>query len=196
MDSRDVSADLRRAQRAIELARQAEELARLAAERAERAVRRYAPQRPEVLSPNFDRIAEAHRRAERCQRTAARVYRSFARRLTGYLTLDQSEALPPDFMAAVAGAARWQGAVLTLTDHSGTERLVAASDATARRAHEVEMTVAEGPSLEAMHTAVPVVGGVLLERRWPRYGPIARDLGVQVVAATPSPWARTAWAVH
>lgn len=190
MDSRDVSADLRRAQRAIELARQAEELARLAAERAERAeraVRRYARRRPEVLSPNFDRIAEAHRRAERCQRTAARVYRSFARRLTGYLTLAQSEALPPDFMAAVAGAARWQSAVLTLTDHSGTERLVAASDATARRAHEVEMTVAEGPSLEAMHTAVPVVGCVPLERRWPRYGPIARDLGVQVVAATPLP---------
>ena len=47
------------------------------------------------------------------------------------------------------------------------------------------MTVAEGPSFEAMHEAVPIVRGDLLESRWPRYGPIARDLGVQVVAAAP-----------
>jgi hypothetical protein len=189
MGSPDYAEDLRRARHAIELAKRSEKLARLAAERADRADRQHAlGRRPAGPSPGYERIAEAHRRAEECQRRTAEIYRSHARHLVRHLNLGHPEGLPPSFMAAVADAASWHGAVLALTDPSGTERLVAASDSTARRAHELEMTVAEGPSLEAMTTAVPVIGGALLERRWPRYGPLARDLGVQVVAATPLPF--------
>ena len=161
-------------------------MARRAAERAANAEGRAAMLGADSAhAGRFAEIAAMHRRAEKTQRTAARLHRAHARRLALWAARDYPDSVPPAFMQAVAGATRWQAAVLTLSDRSGSERLVAASDATARRAHELEMMVAQGPSLEAMHDQVPMVCGELLERRWPRFGPLARSLGVETVAAAP-----------
>jgi len=68
---------------------------------------------------------------------------------------------------------------------SGREALVAASDARARRAHELQVVLAEGPTVEAAAGRTSIAYGYELERRWPRFGEVAFGLGVEAVAAIP-----------
>ena len=98
---------------------------------------------------------------------------------------DAAVLLRPVLMTAVANTAGWHGAVLSLSDRRGGEKLVAASDATARRAHELEVALAEGPSRDVALGQKPMARGVELERRWPRFGPAVGELGVRAVAAVP-----------
>lgn len=126
-----------------------------------------------------------HRRSEACQRAAEKMHLDFSRRLTRWAFRDDADVLlRPVLMTAVASTAGWHGAVLSLRDLSG-EKLVAASDATARRAHELEVTLNEGPSREALMGGQPVACGDELDRRWPRYAPAVIELGVRAVAAVP-----------
>ena len=131
-------------------------------------------------------MAARQRETEACHRAAERMHDLFARRLEKWaVRQDRSLMLRPALMAAVANAAGWQGAVLTLWRGRPAERLVAASDATARQAHELEVTLAEGPSWDAVEGVEPAARGPELDRRWPRYGPAVKQLGVRAVAAVP-----------
>jgi len=135
-----------------------------------------------------ERLAAAHRGSELRQREAARLHRRFARMMTSWaLSADEGAVSPPRpvLMGAVADRSGWRGSVLTLCTPTGVEEMVAASDAQARRAHELEVSLGEGPSLDALHGRWSVAAGADLERRWPQYGPEVADLGVRAVAAVP-----------
>jgi len=63
---------------------------------------------------------------------------------------------------------------------------VGASDRTAQAAHDLELVMAEGPTLEAARSGVPVeAAGTAVADRWPRYGPAVAELGVHAVVAAP-----------
>ena len=134
------------------------------------------------------RMAAAHRGSERRQREAARLQRGYARMLTSWALLadEGATASPrPVLMRAVTDRAGWRGSVLTLCTAAGVEELVAASDSQARRAHELEVSVGEGPSFDAMHGRSSLAAGLELRRRWPQYGHEVAELGVQAVASVP-----------
>lgn len=182
--------------RSVEAARRAAHLARRAARNAERAAtlaERAAAQRerlkldsPEAAADLRARVAAASRRSAECQRRAEEVLLNFARRVERWAAReDAAVVLRPVFMSEVAHAAGWAGVVLTLGDHSGSAGLVAASNATARRAHEMQMTLNEGPTLEASSGRISIAQGAELKQRWPRFGETAGDLGVTSVAAVP-----------
>jgi len=131
------------------------------------------------------RVAEMHRHSEECQRTAERVLSNFARRLERWAAREDAAVLRPVLMGEVARTAGWGGVVLTLRDQDSRELLVAASDTTARRVHELQVVLGEGPTLEAAEGRTSIAYGHELERRWPRFGEIACGLGVEAVAALP-----------
>jgi len=169
------------ARRAAEEARRAAEHAAEVAVRHERLVGAGS-----ASAGVHQRIAAMHRRSEACQRAAEKMHLTFSRRLARWAARDDvAELLRPVLMTAVANTAGWHGAVLSLSDRTGGEKLVAASDATARRAHELEVALAEGPSRDVALGQTPVARGPELERRWPRFGPAVGELGVRAVAAVP-----------
>lgn len=79
-----------------------------------------------------------------------------------------------------------RGATTTLRGHRHTAALVAASDATARAAHDLEIVLGEGPAVTAVAegTSIELAGSALLAR-WPKYGPALAELGAQAVIAAP-----------
>lgn len=129
-------------------------------------------------------MAAAHRRTQQRHLVAARIHRSYAQRLEVWAKLGALHDSRPVFMGAVAATAGTPSAALTLVGPDNTEAFVAASDATSRAAHELELVFAEGPSQDAMHQPAPVVvTNEEVPLRWPHYGPGLRQLGVQAVAA-------------
>ena len=134
------------------------------------------------------RLAAVHRATERRQRASATLQGQYAWLLTSWLLLAGEAAVAsprPVLMAVVTDRTGWRGSVLSLCTAAGVERLVAASDPQARRAYELEVSLDEGPSFDAMHGRSSVASGAELRRRWPRYGREAAELGVQAVAAVP-----------
>jgi ANTAR domain len=173
---------------AIEAARVAAELAQQAAERAAKAAGReeMLARLGERSADMHERMAAGHRRSEARQRAAARVQATYAEKLASWaLRQEAKRSLRPVFMSSVAASAGWNGAVLTVSNRRGVDLLVAASDTTARHAHELEVALAEGPSWEAMLDRESVACPAGLERRWPRYGPAVAELGVQAAVAVP-----------
>jgi hypothetical protein len=78
------------------------------------------------------------------------------------------------------------GAVIGLFDSRQAEALMLASDATARRAHDLEFVVMEGPATDAVRTrSMVVASGSQLVGRWQLFGPEATALDVHAVAAVP-----------
>ncbi len=183
-DSRGAESALR----ALHFARRAAEQARRAAQHAAEIAARQEQMAglglPEARV--HTRVAAMHRRGEACQRAAERMHRDFARKLGRWAMRDDADLLlRPVLMSAVANTAGWRGAVLSVSDLTGAETLVAASDETARRAHELEVTLSEGPYWEALRGGAPTARGPEVELRWPRYGVAVADLGVRAVAAVP-----------
>lgn len=169
MARRRADLELRRADNAAEMARRHEVLVRVG--RAQ-------------MRDFHARAAALQRRMEARHRAAAHVHLGYAQRLEGWANRAAATVHRPTFMTAVADTAGSRGAVLTLFDADNTEALIAASDATARAAHELESTFAEGPSRDALcgHAVVNVCGPAV-PLRWPHYGPALHELGVQGVAA-------------
>jgi len=185
----DPRQNLHAARRAFRFAVQAADFAHRAAEHAavvaahqERLIQSL-PSEPE----RHRHMAALHRRNERWQRAAERMHLAFARTTELWLSCQvDSAGERPHLLSAVADTSGWRGAVLTLYSHDGSERLVAASDATARHAHELEVTLAEGPSWDAARCGrVSTEQGTRLERRWPRFGPAVGRMGVHAVSAAP-----------
>jgi hypothetical protein len=194
VSSTDPRAKLESTLRALQAARSAAEQAeragrahRAAADAAAIAARHemLAQRRPSAAELH-ERMAALHRRNEACQRAAANMLSTFSHSLERWAARpDADVTLRPVLMEAVAATVGWQGAVLTLNGRSGSETLVAASDKTTRRAHELEMTLAEGPMWEAIHGHMTMANDLELDTHWPRFGPAVRRLGVQAVAAVP-----------
>jgi hypothetical protein len=161
------------------------ELAR-AAEAARRAVRQEAirARAPGSLRPLHARMVELYRRTEQRHRASAQVHSLFAERSADrHDRPGASDATA--FLAAVADLLGTTSALITLRSERAVVA-VAASDALAREAHELEVVMGEGPAYDAAQLGLPVlVGGTALCDRWPRYGPVAADLGIRAAIAAP-----------
>jgi hypothetical protein len=80
------------------------------------------------------------------------------------------------------------GAVVQVGTGSGDAVVLASSDGASRRLGEVPFEVGEGPCLEALSFARPVLVSDLLgegQARWPGYVSVVRDHGVRAVFALP-----------
>lgn len=139
---------------------------------------------PEHLRLFRAEMASLQRRIEERHRSSARLHELHAIRMEKWL--ENPATLRPSFMAAVATVLGLSGAAATLRGSRHLAAVVAASDARARAAHELEIVIGEGPAATAITegTLIQVTGGALAER-WPRYGPAVAELGVQAVIATP-----------
>ncbi|MFG1792146.1 GAF domain-containing protein [Nocardia sp. NPDC049149] len=144
-----------------------------------------AAQPPQSMRQIRQRMAELHRRIEARHRACARLHRSHALRLQRWALGDRA-TLRPVFMAAVAEQLGADSAAVTLFGPAGEELLIAASDGTARAAHDLELLVGEGPAHDALVSRECVIAGSTeLATRWPEYGPAVAELGVRYVAAAP-----------
>ncbi|WP_191094289.1 GAF domain-containing protein [Nocardia colli] len=131
------------------------------------------------------RMAELYRSIESRHLACARLHRLHALRLRRWHFGDQT-TLRPVFMAAVAQHLGMDGAAVTLFGQTGEELLVAASDVTARAAHDLEQLIGEGPAHDALDGRELVTAGSAgLAARWPQYGPALSELGVRSVVAVP-----------
>jgi hypothetical protein len=138
-----------------------------------------------------DRLGRAamHRRAEACHRAAAQLHERHAARLQAQLDKAQATVLRPGFAAATAAAVLGMpSTTIVLFDGQRAIAVLAASDATARAAHDLEILMGEGPVQSLTGKSTPIrVAGPALRERWPRYGPAVTELGVQAVLAVPLP---------
>jgi hypothetical protein len=132
------------------------------------------------------RLAAAHRQTELRHIAAAEIHEAYADRLRRCVSEPVSAEASMIFMTAVAMTARSQCAVVTMCGSDRTEALVAASSPVARAAQDLEFTLGEGPTHDALAsgTAVYSTGSALIQD-WPSYGAAAADLGVTAVAAVP-----------
>ncbi|SRR6266567_2673946 len=133
------------------------------------------------------RMAAIHRRMEQRHLVTVDLYASVLASLgrPKSAAAGRQPAIP-SLLSATAELAGSAGAVVALFDSSQAEALFLASDSTARRAHDLEFKLGEGPSIDATRTrrAVTASGPQMCER-WRMYGPEAAELDVHAVAAAP-----------
>ena len=140
---------------------------------------------PESLRPLYARLGDLHRRMEERHLASAQLHGLLAARLDRWAD-GPEEALRPAFMAAIASVLGASSALAVLHGQRHGAAVVGASDRTARAAHDLELVMAEGPTLEAARCGAPVTAaGTALADRWPRYGAAVTELGVHAVAAAP-----------
>jgi hypothetical protein len=133
------------------------------------------------------RMAVIHRRMERRHLVTVDLYVSVLAGLKQPKTPDAGRrAAIPSLLSATAELAGSAGAVMALFDSSQAEALFLASDPTARRAHDLEFELGEGPSIDATKTRSTVIAsGAQMCERWRLFGPEAAALEVHAVAAAP-----------
>jgi len=129
-------------------------------------------------------MAAIHLQAARRHRMTVRLYEAAVRLHPA--GAGAGPDLETALMMATAQLARSDGAVLALFDSQLAETLMLASCATARRAHDLEIQVGEGPSLDAVRTEQPVIASAAeTGRRWQFYESGLTALGVKAVTAIP-----------
>jgi hypothetical protein len=140
---------------------------------------------PTSFSQACLRVAALQRRAEACHLGSARLQEQCADRLRGWREWS-GDRRRLAFMDAVVAAIGMPSAAVILLAEQGWEAVVAASDATARAAHDLEFVLGEGPAhlAAACGRTVQVVGTALCDR-WPQYGPAVASLGVRAMIAVP-----------
>lgn len=80
------------------------------------------------------------------------------------------------------------GVAITLLSESGVFAMAAASDPVSERVEELQLTLGEGPCLDAFSGRRPVLADdldVAGAARWPGYAPTAAEQGVRAVLAFP-----------
>ena len=125
------------------------------------------------------RMAAIHRRMEQRHLITVDLYASVLASLRRPETVDagRQEGMP-SLLSATADLAGSAGAVMALFDSSQTEALFLASDSTARRAHDLEFKLGEGPAIDATRTRCAVTAsGAEICDRWRLYGPEAGRAG-------------------
>src|SRR5262249_43828460 len=126
------------------------------------------------------------RRAEACHLGSARLQEQCADRMRGWREWSGDGDRPRTFMDAVVAAIGMPSAAVILLADEQWEVVVAASDATARAAPDLEFVLGEGPAhLAAACGQTVQVTGTALGDRWPQYGPAVARLGVRAVIAVP-----------
>jgi len=151
--------------------------------------RQAAQPSPFLAAGGWPERAAAHRRAEACHRAAARLHERHAARLLAQVGKAEATLPGPGFAAATAAAVLGTpSTTIVLLDGRRAIAVLAASDATARAAHDLEILMGEGPVHALTGTSTPVrVAGPAVCDRWPRYGPAVTELGVRAVLAVPLP---------
>jgi hypothetical protein len=140
---------------------------------------------PESLRPLHARLGALHHRMEERHLATAQLHGLLAARLDRW-TDGPEGALRPVFMAAIASVLGASSALAVLHGRQHGAAVAGASDRIARAAHDLELVMAEGPTLEAARSGVPVTAaGIALADRWPRYGAAVAELGVHAVVAAP-----------
>ena len=91
----------------------------------------------------------------------------------------------PVLMEAIAAQLGTASVLAALGSQNRVPVMVAASDKTARAAHELELVMAEGPATEASGGALVTAAGPNLLQRWPHFGPALAELGIHAVCAAP-----------
>ena len=132
------------------------------------------------------RAAALQRRIQERHLTSAMLQDRYAGRLRAWLGRSGEPEQRPPFIDAVAAAIGMHSATVILLGTQRGEAVIAASDAIARAAHDLEFVLGEGPAhfAVARGRAVQVAGTALCDR-WPQYGPEVVRLGVQAVIAVP-----------
>jgi hypothetical protein len=140
---------------------------------------------PESLRPLHARLGVLHRRMEERHLASAQLHGLLAARLDRWADGPEA-ALRPVFMAAIASVLGASSALAVLHGQQHGVAVVGASDRTALAAHDLELVMAEGPTVEAARSGAPVkAAGTALADRWPRYGAAVTELGVRAVVAAP-----------
>ena len=136
-----------------------------------------------VLLSHFQRLADLHERVWARLLASAELQDRYA----DGLAVSSGDAEPwAALMDAVAAAIGTPSAAVVLFGRQRGEAVAAASDATARAAHDLEFVLGEGPAHLAISDGQRVeVAGKELHRHWPQYGPAVAGLGVQAVVAVP-----------
>lgn len=141
---------------------------------------------PASFSQASLRMAALQRRAQACHLGSARLQEQCADRVRRRLDLPGGREGRSAFMDAVAAAIGVPSAAVVLLAAGRWEAVIAASDATARAAHDLEFVLGEGPVHLAVARGQTVqVAGTALGDRWPQYGPAVASLGVRAVIAVP-----------
>jgi GAF domain-containing protein len=110
----------------------------------------------------------------------------YARCLGAWLGRPGAPERHPVLIDAVAAAIGMPSAGVILYGTQPDGAVAAASDATARAAHDLEFVLGEGPAhLAAARGQTVQVAGTALAGRWPQYGPAVARLGVRAVIAVP-----------
>ncbi len=132
------------------------------------------------------RVAALQRRVQARHLASARLQEQYADRLSAWLGRAGEPGQRPAFMDTVAVAIGVDSATVILLGTNRGEGVIAASDATARAAQDLEFVFGEGPARLAVAGGETVrVPGTALCDRWPQYGPAVARLGVQAVLAVP-----------
>jgi len=140
---------------------------------------------PESLRSLHARLGALHRRMEERHLASAQLHGLLAARLDRWADGPEA-ALRPVFMAGIASLLGASSALAVLHGQQHGAAVVGASDRTAQAAHDLELVMAEGPTMEAARCGAPVTAaGTALADRWPRYGAAVTELGVHAVAAAP-----------
>ncbi len=133
------------------------------------------------------RMVAVHRRAQQRHLVTVRLYAAMLAQLeTARQAAGRRRRGALCLTSATADLTGATGAIIGLFDSRQDEALVLASDATARRAHDLEFVIGEGPATDAVRTrSMVVASGSQLVGRWQLYGPAATALEVHAVAAAP-----------
>jgi hypothetical protein len=94
-----------------------------------------------------------------------------------------------DACAAAVSAVGVSGAGLTVMTRSDSGRVVCVTDDVSARVEELQLTLGEGPCVDAYITGAPVLSADLADRevlrRWPTFAPAAKQVGAAAVYAFP-----------
>lgn len=141
---------------------------------------------PEYLRAIRARMAARHWETRDRHLVAAALHELYAVRMEAWRSAGRGEEFQPVFMSAVAAAIGLDSAAAEIRGHRAAAVVAAASDATARAAHDLEVILGEGPAKSAMAGREPVLAaGPSLARRWPLFGTAVGELGVRAVVAVP-----------
>jgi hypothetical protein len=133
---------------------------------------------PASFGQAYMRVIALQRRMEACHLVSARLQDECADRLRSRLL--------PAFLDSMVAEIGMPSAAVILLAGEGWEAVVAASDATARAAHDLEFVLGEGPAhLAAARGQTIQAAGTALNDLWPQYGPAVARLGVRAVIAVP-----------
>jgi hypothetical protein len=94
-----------------------------------------------------------------------------------------------DACAVAVTAARVSGAGLTVMTRTDSGRVVCVTDDVSARVEELQLTLGEGPCVDAYASRAPVLSPDLRAqgalRRWPAFAPAAKEVGAASVYAFP-----------